>query len=94
MFDWTMIEDMSEPFELKSNSFLACAEFVMSVRLLKAAGACCGGLMSQSILVGGTSSGEESSFMAIGALRRLAPGVRPVRRTDFGVLWTVSWISE
>lgn len=36
------MEDMSEPFELKSNSFLACAEFVMSIRLLMAVCACCG----------------------------------------------------
>lgn len=46
------------------------------------------------LVVGGISSGDELIFMAMGALRRLVPGVRLVRRTDFGVLWTASWISE
>lgn len=93
ILDWTIIEDMSEPFELKSNSFLACAELVMSARLKAPPAICVCGLMSQSMLVG-MSSGDWFRFIAMGAFRRLVPGVRPVLRTDLGVLCTASWISE
>ena len=92
--DWTMIEDMSEPFELKSKSLRAWAEFVMSARmkaeldwlLLLLL------LLWHVSMLDVKSRGERFGLFATGAFSRLVPGVWPARRTDFGVWWTASWI--